>query len=197
MPPCREHLDRLRRQVDVNAADVHRLTDDLDAAALRARPAADRWGVGDCLEHLVATADAYHPRVRAAIAAAPAERDGAALEARPWRPTWFGGWFVRAAGPGGRPIRARGPFVPPPTRPDVVARFAARQGELAALVDAARVVDLRTPRVPSPLSRLLVLRLGEALEMLVVHQQRHLQQAWRAHVALGARDGARHAARTS
>jgi hypothetical protein len=175
-----EHLARLAALADENAAEVGRLVEDLDAARLLWRPSPERWGVADCLEHLIATGNAYHPRVRAAVeealraGARDAARDGA-----PWRPTWFGRLFVRAAGPGGRSVRARGPFVPPPGRVDSATRLLAQQDELRALVADAHGLDLREPRVSSPLSKLLTLRLGEALEMLLAHQRRHLEQAWR------------------
>jgi hypothetical protein len=86
--------------------------------------------------------------------------------------------LVRAhAGPGGRPSAAFRTFLPPPARPDAPERLLAAQAELHALLDRAAGRDLRAPRVHSPVTRLLTLRAGEALEMLVVHQDRHLLQA--------------------
>jgi hypothetical protein len=76
-------------------------------------------------------------------------------------------------------VRAPAALIPPPARPDAPARLLAQQGELRALITEAHGVDLRTVRIPSPISRLLSLRLGEALEMLLLHQRRHLHQAWR------------------
>jgi hypothetical protein len=181
-PACtnREHLARLAALADANAAEVASVAADLDAARLLWRPSPERWGIADCLEHLITTGAAYHPRLRAALdGAEQAGQRGAAFEDAPWRPTWFGRWFVRAAGPGGRSIRARGPFVPPPGRVDSAARLLAQQDELRALIADARGADLRGLKVSSPLSRLLTLRVGEGLELLLVHQQRHLQQAWR------------------
>jgi hypothetical protein len=82
-------------------------------------------------------------------------------------------------GPNGRAVRAPLALVPPPARPDAPARLLAQQDELRALIADAHGVDLRAVRIPSPISRLLSLRLGEALEMLLLHQRRHLNQAWR------------------
>ncbi len=176
MPTHAEHLDAVRRALDAVTRDIAALTQPLTPAQRLWRPAPAVWGVADCCEHLVAIGAAYHPRIRAALAGA--SRDPA-HDARPWRPTWFGRWFLHMAGPEGRGtrIRARGPFVPPPARADAPERLLAQQGELAALIADARGTALRDLRVTSPLSRLLVLRVGEALEMLVVHQRRHLLQA--------------------
>ncbi|GLC24752.1 DinB family protein [Roseisolibacter agri] len=183
-PPStnREHLARLAALADANAAEAVRVVADLDAARLLWRPSPERWSVADCLEHLIATGVVYHPRIRAVLATAT--RDAALDDAR-WAPTWFGRLFVRAAGPHGRAVRARGPFVPPPGRLDACPRLLAQQRELRALIEDAHGTDLRALRIESPLSRVLTLRLGEAFEMLLAHQQRHLAQAWRVRQSVG------------
>lgn len=181
MPTAAEHLAALRARLDAIDAAAHAVADDLAPARRLWRPAPERWGVADCFEHLVTTDAAYFPRVAAVLAADPTPEPAraAALRAAPYRPTWFGRWFVGAAGKGGRPIRARGPFVPPPARADAPERFIAQQAELRALLEAASGRDLRALSVTSPLTRLLSLRLGECLTMLVAHQERHLAQAER------------------
>lgn len=178
----REHLARLAALADANAAEASRVVADLDAARLLWRPSPERWGIADCLEHLITTGAVYHPRLRAALATAT--RDPALDDAR-WSASWFGRLFLRAAGPEGRSVRARGPFVPPPGRIDAGPRLLAQQDELRRLIADAHGVDLRAVRIESPLSRLLTLRLGEALEMLLLHQQRHLAQAWRVRRSAG------------
>ncbi|HEX5580297.1 MAG TPA: hypothetical protein VFX39_01900, partial [Gemmatimonadaceae bacterium] len=69
--------------------------------------------------------------------------------------------------------------------PDAPERFLAQQCTLRGLIDRAHGYDLRAIRIHSPLSRLLTLRLGECLEMLVVHELRHLEQAERVREAAG------------
>lgn len=174
-PSVAEHLDALDARLQRFAVSLHALTRDLDAAARLWRPAPERWGVADCCEHLLTVNALYLPRVAAALEGAPPP--DARRDAEPWRPTWFGRWFVRAAGPGGRPLRAFAVFRPPPAAPDAPERLLAQQPALVDAVRRAHGRDLRAPRVHSPLSRLIVLRLGEALEMLVAHQERHLHQA--------------------
>lgn len=176
MPTARAHLDRLAHLADANAAEVRRVVAGLRDAQLLWSPAPARWSIATCLEHLIATGAAYHPRIAAALAAAP--RDPAHAEAA-WRPSWFGRLFVRYAGPETRStrVRTRGAFLPPPARADAPARLLAQQGELGALLADAVGADLRAIRITSPIARLLSLRLGEVLEVLVVHQQRHLLQA--------------------
>ncbi len=181
MPTAAEHLTTLRDRLDAIDGAARALAAPLAAVQRLWRPAPDRWGVADCFEHLIATGAAYYPRASAALVAdrpiEPARR--AALAGAPYRSTWFGRWFVRAAGPGGRRIRAPRPFVPPPAQADAPERFLVQQGELRAILAAADGRDLGAVRVPSPVSRLLTLRLGDCLAMLVAHEARHLAQAER------------------
>jgi hypothetical protein len=176
---AREHLAALERGVDAVSDAVTRLVRPLDDAQLLWRPTPERWGVADCFEHLIAVGAAYHPRVRAAIDAHRRAGRGASADA-PYRPTLFGRWFVRGAGPDAAVrIRARGPFIPPPAAASAPRRFLAQQPELRTLIADARGADLRAIKIHAPLNRLLTLRLGECLEMLVAHQWRHVKQAQR------------------
>ena len=176
MPTNREHLARLAELADANADEIARVAADLDATRLLWRPSPERWGVADCMEHLVSTGAAYHPKLRAAIEAAA--HDPARDDAR-WTTSWVGRFLLGAVGPNGRSVRAPAALIPPPARPDAPARLLAQQEELRALIAEAHGADLRAVRIPSPIGRLLSLRLGEAIEMLLLHQRRHLNQAWR------------------
>ncbi len=171
--PAETHLSEVGRRARENGAWVKALTEGLDDEALLWQPEPRRWGVAECLEHLVATGSAYHPRIREAI------ENGAPCEADPaYRPRLWARLFIHSAGPRGRlPLRAPRPFRPPEARPDVAERFMSQQDELLSFVDAARGVDLQRARVPSPVSRFLVLTLGEVFEVIVAHQERHLAQA--------------------
>ena len=185
-PDAASHLTSLRARLDAIDAATRALVGALPAAERLRRPAPERWGVADCYGHLVATGAAYYPRVAAALAAdpPPTPERAAVLRAAPYRPTWFGRWFVRAAGPGGRPIRSPRAFVPPPAQADAPERFLTQQTELRALLAAADGRDLRAVRVRSPVSPLLTLRLGECLAMLVAHEERHVGQAERVRAGL-------------
>ena len=43
-------------------------------------------------------------------------------------------------------------------------------------MESAKGIDLRRNKVTSPVSKLIRINLGDALLILVVHSQRHLQQ---------------------
>ena len=173
--PAETHLARVEAQARENTERGRRLVAGLSPDDLLWRPEPSRWGVADCLEHLISTGSAYHPRVQGALAKAPPPPRTAT-----YRPRVLGRLFLRGAGPEAPVrIRARGPFAPGPPRPDAFQRFEAQQEELLELIERAGRADLQRTSVPSPLTRLLTLTLGECLEMLVQHQVRHLDQAKR------------------
>lgn len=170
------HLHTLKHAVHTNTHDVHVLTDGVSETQLRRRPAANSWSVAECLEHLIATGEAYYPRVQHAIKHGPA-----VPAAHTYQPRVFGRWFIQLAGPTSRwRLRARAPFQPQPVQSDTIRRFVTQQSALLTLLERAHQTDLNRACVPSPLSRWLTLTLGECLDMLVVHQQRHIRQARRA-----------------
>jgi hypothetical protein len=177
-PPADPHLARLWEIAREVVSGTERLTAGLSETQLKWRPAPERWSVAQCFAHLVATGEAYYPRVQGAVEAARAK--GIARR-RPFRPSWFGARFIAAAGPEVKvKIRAFRVFRPADDPPaDSPRRFLAQQQILFRLLADADGLDLERPKVSSPVSRLLRLSLGEALTMLAVHEQRHLLQAER------------------
>jgi hypothetical protein len=170
-------LQALVEQASDNDAEARRVAGDLSAEQLRWRPPEGGWGVGDCLEHLVASADTYRSRTAPAITRARAGGDNA----------HFGGWGGTIGGrlllfgvrssmrlPAPRKLR------PPPEPPaDALERFLRGQREVVELMRSADGLDLGRIRFGSPVNALVRLNLGEAFEVLQVHAARHLAQARR------------------
>lgn len=57
-----------------------------------------------------------------------------------------------------------------------IADFLSNQKEMLEIVDLARTVSLRRVKVPISISRIVRLRLGDALMFVIYHNQRHVQQ---------------------
>jgi hypothetical protein len=55
--------------------------------------------------------------------------------------------------------------------------FIKNQQELITILDAAHGVSLRKVKIPISISRIVRLRLGDALMFVIYHNQRHIQQA--------------------
>lgn len=58
-----------------------------------------------------------------------------------------------------------------------IERFRAGQEELIGILEKARGVNIRKAKVPLSMSKLIKLRLGDALLFVAYHNERHMQQA--------------------
>lgn len=171
------HLRAQLEKVGVNDAEARRVAGDLSPGQLAWRPPEGGWGVGDCLEHLTASAEHYLGDLRRAIEEERAA--GGEPVAGHWRPTLQGRLLLHGVNSPRRlpaPRKIRPPATP---RPEVLAEFLRTQRDLSGLMTAADGVDLRRIACRSPLTRLLRFNLGEVFQILQDHARRHLAQARR------------------
>ncbi|GAA4037440.1 DinB family protein [Hymenobacter glaciei] len=148
----------------------------LGLALLNQRPSPSSWSMLECLEHLNRYSRYYNPALGKAIA-----------NSQPARPaevaySWLGRKSVNLM----RPDNATKQTTLKRMNPlgshlgwKTLAEFDQHQSGLLELLALAQTADLNRKAVPVEFFRLLKLRLGEALEFVVVHQQRHVQQAQR------------------
>ncbi len=173
-----QHLASLRERTRAYVREVQQLTDGLDEEQLAWSPEVGRWSMALCFEHLVVTANSYHPRIAAAIDRHPSAGTGAMT----YRPTWIGRKVVDAMRDttGQRRFKAPRPFRPSVhPAPGSAERLTASMQELGALIERATGSDIVRAKVTSPAIPLLRLNIGETLELQVVHIARHLAQARR------------------
>lgn len=170
-------LQALAEQAGDNDAEARRVAGGLSPGQLRWRPPEGGWGVGDCLEHLVASAEIYCSRAVPAIERA--RTAGGEAVYRGWGKTLGGRLLLFAVS---SKLRLKAPRrIQPPPEPglDALDRFLDRQREVVELMRAADGLDLGRIRFASPVNALFRLNLGEAFEVLQVHAARHLAQARR------------------
>lgn len=178
--PAQRHLEELAERLDAIDREVDELTMGLTPTQLRWRPAPETWSIAHCLEHLIQMTELYEDPVLAGV-------EGSGREPLPvgggeeYAPGWLGRLVIHLAGPDGKmKLRAPASLGPPPEVPGRVReRFATSQEHLRRLLVAAAGCDLVKSRVKHPVVPLLILGVGECLEMLVAHQRRHLEQAKR------------------
>jgi hypothetical protein len=152
---------------------VNQLTD----AQFNWRPAAGRWSIAQCLDHLNLTAAKFVPAMDAAIDKA---RQRGLLSQGPFSYPLLERWFAQSQEPPpGRRARAFKAFVPPPTLPrnDVISRFLDWQEQIDLRLLRADGVDLSRARHRSPILPLFTWRLGTMFALTLAHERRHLWQA--------------------
>jgi uncharacterized damage-inducible protein DinB len=60
---------------------------------------------------------------------------------------------------------------------DAIEKFADNQQEVVGILDMAKAVNLRKVKIPISISKIVRLRLGDALMFFIYHNERHMQQA--------------------
>lgn len=158
---------------------VRDLADGLDRETFNRRPEEGRWSVGECVDHLNATARLYLPVLTDAIDRARAENvigertSGRTLLGRlvVWSmeppPKWFsrmGTW------PELEPARDLDPAA-------TLDEFEALHEELIVRINEAADLDLGKVKVRSALDSRLRLSLGDWFHFIPAHARRHMWQA--------------------
>jgi hypothetical protein len=178
MISCDQHLAALGAAMRPLEAEIRQLSVGLTDEQLHWAAEPGRWSIAQCLEHLVVTAQRYHPRLSAAID----EHHPATAGATGYRRTLLGARLVGGMRDTSGRRRFRAPRIFQPTSrpaPGAPERLLSTHRELRELLTRAAGLDLVRVKVRSPVVPLLRLNLGEALELQVVHIARHLAQARR------------------
>ncbi|RTQ47582.1 DinB family protein [Hymenobacter gummosus] len=171
-------LQQLQTAVRQLHATVETELQPLPDAVLNRKPRPDGWSVLECLEHLNRYARYYLPALTKALNGRPAAAPAAEV-----RYSWLGRKSLDLVRPdNGRQHKTVKHMNPSGSQLHraVLTEFLQHQAELLALLASARTTNLNRRTVPVEFFRLLKLRVGETLEFVVRHQERHLQQVLRA-----------------
>lgn len=178
-PGLAPEIEAFRVQFEHLSTEADALSAPLSDAQFAWRPAPDAWSVGECLDHLNATARMYLPVMDEGIA--EAIRRGL-YGAGPYAYNWIGRLMVYAFAPPAR-VRVKTPsaFVPAPgrRRNEVLAAFRAYQVQYIDRLRQANGLDLARARVSSPVAEWLRIPLGSSFALMIAHERRHLDQARR------------------
>ncbi len=169
-PELAEHLE----QIETQNTEVSELTERLTQVQFDWRPGPDRWSVGEHLAHLTLTNRPYLEAIGPALSAARA----AGWTGRgPFRYGWLGNWFARSMEPPPR-MRVRTARRLEPhagrTKEEVAREFAVTQEMLARAIREADGLDLRRASIRSPFLKVFKLSVGQAFNVLMGHNRRHL-----------------------
>jgi len=168
---------RLAFELVANDQTAQALAAGLAEEQLNWQPAQRSWSVGQCLEHLCITNEAY----LGAISAALKEKPDCPVEQI--TPGWFGRWFIRSfvePSPKSRRVSAP-PRIRPPehVEPAVLDRFLAQNRSCRELFVLTRSKDVNRIRFWNPFVPGIRFTVGTGFEIIAGHERRHLLQAER------------------
>ena len=181
-------IDDFKRQFEEIASDANALVAPLTDRQFGWKRSPLSWSVGECLDHLNATARVYLPSLDKGIA----DAIGRGLcGPGPHRYNWIGRLHVYLVQT--PRVRAKAPrAIQPPagrTRREIMAAFRAYQVQYIDRLRQANGLDLARARAASPVATWMPIPLGSAFALMVAHEHRHLWQARRVMVAPGFPEG--------
>jgi hypothetical protein len=182
--PSHELLSGLRRDTEELIRIADRELVPLGPERLLWQPAPGKWSVAQCLEHLNRYGLHYLPAMQIRI------DDALARGSRPeptFRAGWLGDFFVRTVQPRHTGSSRANLKYPAPkaydpnrtgtTTAEALPTFLRQQQTTLQLLERARRVNLEAIRVPVSITSIIQLRLGDCFRFVIMHNQRHVQQA--------------------
>jgi hypothetical protein len=168
---------RLAFELSANDQRAQALAAGLTEEQLNWQPELGSWSVGQCLEHLCITNEAYLTPISAALK----EKPDSPVEQI--TPGWFGRWFIRSfvePSPNGKRVSAPAK-IRPAARVDlaVLNRFLSSNKSCRELIGRARDKDINRIRFWNPFVPGVRFTAGTGLEIIAGHERRHLMQAER------------------
>ena len=149
----------------------------LTEAELNWKPKADVWSVAQNINHLMVINATYYPviqKIRAGNYALPWHGHVG------WLVRWFGGVILKSVGPD-RNRKMKTFPIWEPSKSDlpgsILHGFKGHQEDLKQLMNSCADLIAANTVICSPANRSIVYTLETAFDIMVAHEQRHLQQA--------------------
>ncbi len=171
-------LSSLADNVQSIITDVENEFLDLDEAILNYKADQTSWSILECFEHLNRYNRFYNEKFERAIAASSQENKTDEVKS-----SWIGRKFIAMMHPDNKKkiktVKNMNPMLGLQSKLNrsSVHEFLKHQHALLRLLDSAKRSDLNRAIIPVEFFRLIKMRLGDALQFVIVHEQRHLIQA--------------------
>jgi len=168
-----ENLQADTRQIILQANQLLQLP----SAALQQQPVPEKWSVAQVLEHLNIYSRHYVNAIEQKLHLNQTEPNVS------FSPGWLGNYFTNLMKPKADNTIAKKMKAPknaiPSTQPDaakMLQEFIQYQHLLLNLLQIAKSANLEHIRIPTTLSKLISLKLGDTFRFFIAHEQRHFLQ---------------------
>ena len=150
----------------------------LTPSQLNWKPSAERWSVAQCFEHLLTSNKGYLPIIDNVLAG----YKRTFWQSMPVLPGLMGKLLVKSMDPAStRKVKAPKRFQPAQSdiSGSVINDFVDLQKQIVDKMKATEHLDLEKIVISSPVTGVVIYSLMDAYRLIVVHEQRHFQQAKR------------------
>lgn len=150
----------------------------LTPSQLNWKPSAERWSVAQCFDHLLTSNKGYLPIIDNVLAG----YKRTFWQSMPVLPGLMGKLLVKSMDPAStRKVKAPKRFQPAQSdiSGSVINDFVELQKRIVEKMKATEHLDLEKIVITSPVAGVVIYSLMDAYRLIVVHEQRHFQQAKR------------------
>lgn len=144
------------------------------------KPAADKWSVGQCFDHLLTSNSEYFPIFDRVLQGQ--KTSNTIWESLPGLPRFWGQMLIKSVSPDtARKQKAPKIFAPATSAVDagIIPRFIDQQERVIGYLNTITDVDADRIIITSPVARVITYSLLDACRVIVAHEQRHILQARR------------------
>ena len=171
-------LPKLIAEANTLAANANAAFGQLTVSQLNWKPSAERWSVAQCFDHLLTSNNGYFP----VIAGVLSGKKPTFWQRLPLLPGLAGPLLIKSLDPAStRKLKAPKKFQPAQSNisGSVIDDFVDQQGKIVEKMKATEHLDLARIIISSPVAAPITYSLMDAYRIIVVHEQRHFQQARR------------------
>jgi hypothetical protein len=171
-------LPTLIAQVKSIAGDTQATFGQLTTSQLNWKPSPERWSVAQCFDHLLTSNKGYFPIIDSLLAG----QKRTLWQRVPLLPGFWGSLLVKSMDPSStRKVKAPKKFQPVQSDigSSVINDFIDQQSKIAEKMKATEHLNLEKIIISSPAASPITYSLMDAYRLIVVHNQRHFQQAKR------------------
>ena len=165
------------QQLDLVSVIVYEKFSSLSAAQLDWKPDPSTWSIAQCFDHLIVSNKTYFPSFEKLIY--HRYKLSFFQKLNPFKKT-LGPVLIRLISPqGSKKFRAPKIFRPSPgsVSSNIIQDFLRHQDEIKTVFRSLLQLDTKNLVIASPISSFITYSLADAMELIVVHEQRHVRQA--------------------
>ena len=175
----RAELENLQAEIRSIAEQTQNEFGTLRADQLNWKPAAASWSVAQCFDHLITSSKGYFPIVESVVSGQKKTRF---LERVPILATIWSKLLINSLDPKStRKMKSPAAFEPPSSDlPDsIIKDFISNQSHVLDAIGSVKNLNIDRIVITSPAAGFVTYSLLGAFRIIVVHEQRHFQQAMR------------------
>lgn len=169
-------LNQLENQVENHLQQAIQKYQNLSNELLLKPSSSGGWSIAQCLGHLNSYGVYYLPLFEKGLAESQDD-----LSVETIKSTWLGKLAIDSMNPekGKKKFKAMKGHVPERAldAKAVVAEFINQQERLLQILRIAKNKHIQKIKIPISIAKFLKLHLGDAIQFLIIHNERHIQQA--------------------